>query len=355
MFLHSISGSAGIRLYGESILALTNQIGSRADGNLANEVGGGSQGNVSVNEVKTLKNLIPLVDSVRNLEEGEGGSDVQSVKNAMETLPSLIKNRGQAVTVEDFESLIMNRFASLSRTKCFPTTNGGGSFQPGHVLVVIIPKKENSSSSSSGVDSNSIANNNSSNSSTNGRESPLIHSEIFAREQILYPSIELVRNVRQYLYKTASETVVSSARLHVTGPSYFRVYISANLYVSKMEDLPTAQRKARELIRKFLDPVEGGRDGKGWEFRKILGISEIYGLLSGVPEVNHIDSVAMKIELDEVTQTDSERKKGDNKSDREFIISETSSEAIDIIDSVLLPHSLIHEGNTHNLNMMVSE
>ena len=50
---------------------------------------------------------------------------------------------------------------------------------------------------------------------------------------------------------------------------------------------------------KFLDPFEGGKDGKGWEFRKILSISDVYSLLSGIPEVKYIENVFVRIELDE--------------------------------------------------------
>ena len=51
-----------------------------------------------------------------------------------------------------------------------------------------------------------------------------------------YPSIVLLRNIKQYLTTTASDTVVSSGKLHITGPSYFRIFISANLYVTTMDD-----------------------------------------------------------------------------------------------------------------------
>ena len=120
-------------------------------------VGGGSQGNVNVEEVKTLKSLIPFIDSVTNFDKGKGGSDTQSVQNAMETMPSSIKNRGQAVTVEDFESLIIANFGSLSRVKCFPTTDSRGTFQPGHVLVAVIPKNESINSNNDKNDKVSIS------------------------------------------------------------------------------------------------------------------------------------------------------------------------------------------------------
>ena len=46
--------------------------------------------------------------------------------------------------------------------------------------------------------------------------------------------------------------------------------------------IPIAERKALDPIKKFLDPLAGGKDGKGWEFRKILSISDVYSLLSSI-------------------------------------------------------------------------
>ena len=191
-------------------------------------VGGGSQGNVNAEEVKTLKSLVPFIDSVTNFDKGKGGSDTQGIQNAIETMPSLIKNRGQAVTVEDFESLIIGNFASLSRVKCFPTTDSHGNFRPGHVLVVVIPKIDTTNSNKGKDDKVSQAD-------TSGTS---------LKEEMPYPSIVLLRNIKQYLSTTASDTVVSPEKLHITGPSYFRIFISANLYVTAIDDLPIAERKA---------------------------------------------------------------------------------------------------------------
>ena len=103
-------GSAESSFNPEGILPSIKQIGVDTLVKANYIVGGGSQGNVNVEEVKTLKSLIPFIDSVTNFDKGRGGSDTQSIQNAIETMPSLIKNRGQAVTVEDFESLIIEQF-----------------------------------------------------------------------------------------------------------------------------------------------------------------------------------------------------------------------------------------------------
>ncbi|MDF0682152.1 MAG: hypothetical protein P0116_14430, partial [Candidatus Nitrosocosmicus sp.] len=104
--------------------------------------GGGSFGNIQEAQIKKLKSLLSSIDSVINNAAGEGGSNVQTVENAMEKWPHIIQSKNQAVTFEDYENLVENKFMSVLDVKCFPTTDKNGLFKPGHILVVIIPKLE---------------------------------------------------------------------------------------------------------------------------------------------------------------------------------------------------------------------
>ena len=167
----------------EGILPSMKQIGVDTLVKANYIVGGGTQGNVNVEEVKTLKSLVPFIDSVTNFDKGRGGSDTQSTQEAIETMPTLIKNRGRAVTVEDFESLIKSNFTSLSRVKCFPTTDIHGIFRPGHVLVVVIPKMDSKVNNKGQDDKVSQADN----------------SGTSQKEEMPYPSVSLLRNIKQFL------------------------------------------------------------------------------------------------------------------------------------------------------------
>jgi hypothetical protein len=251
----------------------------------------------------------------------------------VETLPGFIKNRGQAVTMEDYENLIMNQFGSLSRVKCFPTTDGFGNFRPGHILIVVLPTVEKAG----------------------GEKGSQTNREFHVMECAPYPQVDFLRNIKQYVNKMAIDTVISSGRLHISGPFYFRIFISANLHVEAMDDLPIAERKALSLINRLLDPIGGGKEGTGWEFRKILNISEIYELFSSIPEVKHVDKVSARYVLDQFGEANM-KGKNINGLKKEFILSETSGgDDIETIMSALLPHSLLSDGTAHSLRMMLSE
>jgi hypothetical protein len=75
--------------------------------------GGGSQGNARAKEIKTLKSLVPFIDSVSNLESGEGGFQGETSSQALTRGPQGVRHRGQAVTPEDFEWLIREKFPTM--------------------------------------------------------------------------------------------------------------------------------------------------------------------------------------------------------------------------------------------------
>jgi len=53
---------------------------------------------------------------------------------------------------------------------------------------------------------------------------------------------------------------------------------------------------AENKLQKFLHPVSGGFDGKGWPFGRSIYISEIYEVIDCVEGVNYIVPDSVKID-----------------------------------------------------------
>ena len=227
--------------------------------------GGGKEGNIDPQEIKTLKTNIPLIDSVTNYEKAEGGSDQQTVTNAMDEWPNIFKNREQAVTYQDFENLILNKFPFITRVKCVPNTNIQGLLEPGHVTIVIVPIKSNDELKS-------------------------------------IPTRGLLEKVKQYIFERSSNVLVSSNHLHIIKPLYFKVSVFAKIYVNDMNSIPIIQRLYSQKLKSFLDPLHGGNDGSGWDFGKFPCEADIYYILSEIKEVDHIVNLKIKTECDEPSE-----------------------------------------------------
>jgi hypothetical protein len=286
-------------------------------------VGGGKQGNISIGEIKALKTPIPFIDSVINTESGEGGSDMQTAQNGKDEWPNLIKNGGQAVTAEDFEDIIKNKFVSLSKVKCFATTNKKGKSSPGEVLIVVLPESFDKSGS------------------------------LISRP---FPSIELLDNIKDYLLNLSSNILISENKLHISGPLYFKVTVSAEIFVKKLDDIPLVAKSVLEEIKNFLHPIKGGLDGYGWEFGKSLCLSDLYMLFSKIEGIEYTKNISIDIKFDEeyfnqnISLGENEKLVEDEFKDT---LTSTFTETNKSYnpDFRLPPHGLLYSSDSHNLQV----
>ena len=77
-----------------------------------------------------------------------------------------------------------------------------------------------------------------------------------------------------------------TTEVHVVGPKYKDVYVSVGIEVVAGLDFPPVREAVNSAIRKFLSPLEGGREGKGWLLEKAVVARELWA------EANRVDSVA---------------------------------------------------------------
>ncbi|MEA3281834.1 MAG: putative baseplate assembly protein [Euryarchaeota archaeon] len=207
--------------------------------------GGGKTGNVESYEVSTLKTPIAYVDKVANPWPAGGGADVEIVEDAMERGPWVFKHRNRAVTIEDFEWLARQASRDVARTKCMECATG---IETGCVVVIILPKSSD--------------------------DKPV-------------PSFELKNVVMKYLSERCSNVI----SLKVKGPVYIEVSVTVDVYPTSMDMAPLAEMEALGRLESFLHPVTGGTDGKGWEFGRLICLSDIYALLEGIAEIDHVENV----------------------------------------------------------------
>ena len=189
-----------------------------------------------------------------------------------------LREPNRAITCEDFEHLALEADlqARVKRARCVPRRNLASENilarsveNPAHVSVVIVPGGEGSR---------------------------------------LVPTDDLLQVVADYLEPRRLITT----RVHVVGPRYFSVGVRLTL-VLKPDALEAAVRaEAVEALQKFLHPLTGGLDGRGWPFGRSVYVSEIYALLDMQPGVDYVTKTidpATNQPLDELTAADPARLK----------------------------------------------
>lgn len=111
---------------------------------------------------------------------------------------------------------------------------------------------------------------------------------------------ELRRAVWRYL----EERRLIATRVHVLSPACVPVRLEALLV--RREDVPDpvdaavleaqwdaapagdVRRAALDAVGRWLDPLEGGADGRGWPFGRDVYLSDLYGVLEAVPGVDYV-------------------------------------------------------------------
>jgi len=76
------------------------------------------------------------------------------------------------------------------------------------------------------------------------------------------------------------------------------VSVSAELHFREGTERLAAEegiQRGEELLYRYLNPYTGGPVGEGWPFGRSLYLSEIYGLLQGIPGVESVEGVKVYV------------------------------------------------------------
>lgn len=82
-----------------------------------------------------------------------------------------------------------------------------------------------------------------------------------------------------------------TTELHVVGPNYVKVTVTATLHVTVAA--PGLAAQAQAALAAFFDPLTGGRDGTGWPLGRGVLQSDLLALLAKLPGVSYVDGLGI--------------------------------------------------------------
>ncbi|CAG7640739.1 putative baseplate assembly protein [Paenibacillus allorhizosphaerae] len=235
--------------------------------------GGGERGNLPAGTIKQLQHAIAFIQSVYNPEPSAGGSNRETIEEAQIRVPQLFKHRNRAVTTDDFEALAREAYPNLAKVKCLSNINANLDKESGCVTMVILPK---------------------------GQRSEFIFAE-------------MKRRVEHALLEKAASLVAFPEKLQVIEPAYIEISIYAAVAVHEMEHMYEVEVQTMDKLNRFLDPMTGNYDGKGWGIGQSINQSVFYSLIKSIPRVNYVEKLSMtvfRIEDDIRTELDAEHFEG---------------------------------------------
>lgn len=174
------------------------------------------------------------------------GTSPEAIAKDVQTTILELRRQERAVSCQDFESLALAADPRIVRARCVPRRNLRMDFEtdrPGHMGLVIVPQK--------------------------GMESQL-------------------PNIISAVEKDLESRLLLTTRLHVVEPQYLRIQLQTTVVPLPDVQEDEIQTKAKNALEKFLDPLIGGDDEKGWPFGRNVFVSEIYQLLDQLPDVDYV-------------------------------------------------------------------
>jgi hypothetical protein len=217
-------------------------------------------------------------DRFLTLLNGPGWVPADDVPRATQVAQTLraLRTRYRCVTADDVEQVLLEQWpgspeaaglataggsgaASLRRLRCVPgldlsrpDAESRAMPAPAHVSVVALP-------------------------------------EPAGTDVLAVPAPEFLDAVGAFL----APRLLLTTRMHVVGPEYVDVAVSADLALRADAPAADALAAARSALQRSLDPLTGGPDGDGWPFGRDVFCSDVYSAVDTVALVDYVESVRL--------------------------------------------------------------
>ncbi len=213
--------------------------------------GGGAAGNVGPAALRTLRQTIPYVDRVENIEAARGGVDAETVANAKLRGPQTLRAGARAVTAADYERLAGQADPSIARVRCLPPVTPGA---PIRLLIVPASKADPHASK---------------------------------LDDFALPA-PMVDRVEQFL----EHRRILGSTIRVATPYYQGVTVAALITARPGRPANLVRERALAALYQYINPLVGG-DGNGWAFDTDLNNSAIFQMLEVIEGVERVDEVLL--------------------------------------------------------------
>jgi len=223
--------------------------------------GGGAQGNRPAGNVTELKTAVPYVDGAGNMVASSGGADREELERVKERGPRILRHGYMAVTADDFEDLTREASTAVAKVKALTpefdpieqADPDSASLVPdaGEVFLLLVPR---------------------------------------GTERRPTAGLGLLKDVETYLLARCAPAV----KLKLGGPDWVDVKVDVIVAPRAPEGADELRAAVTAAIERYLHPLTGGLDGKGWSFGDVPHESDLYPVIDSIAGVDHVRKLALE-------------------------------------------------------------
>jgi hypothetical protein len=247
---YALERNSGLMRFGDGTLGLIPPPGAPIA--VSYDSTQGAKGNVRASAISQLQSAVPYSQGVANPVASGGGARPEDLRGVRLRGPQRIRNRDRALAAADYEWLAREASAELAIVRCLQETGPDGPGQPGWVTMVIAPWSDDAQPK---------------------------------------PSVELMREVRDYLAQRAPAAVAKQVRVVV--PSYVPVSVHAEVALADASRAAEVEEDLRDRLDNFLHPLKGGPRGDGWRFGEPVHLSQVASVIETTRWVDYAVQVQL--------------------------------------------------------------
>ncbi len=185
----------------------------------------GDLGNVPAGTLNTLQQEFLFIQNVTNPVRAYGGSNMETVQEALIRGSHIINSRGRMVSMSDYKRAILGFSGVIDKVSGITGITIDGRDNPAEISFVLLMKD-------------------------------------FADGSFSFHRIESA--LKKFLL-SACEITVAPKRLHIVEPIFVAVSVSVWTEVMDLNDSFEVQNQIRDTLNNYLNPVSDGVDSDGWE------------------------------------------------------------------------------------------
>jgi hypothetical protein len=257
------------------------------------EHGGGKPGNCPPDTIVRPRASLVHIAGVGHHEPATGGADGEALPDLAMRGPAALRHGERAVAGLDLEDLAREASSELARVKAVtprfdpleiavdldaldrsgaPPVPGAPVLLPdGRVRLADIPPETAAASANRGG---------------------VVRLLVVARgeQDRPEPSAGLLAQVERHLRARCSPLL----RLEVTGPRWVEVAVRCAIVASSHEQAERVCAGVEAALRRFLHPLSGGLDGRGWPFGRAPRRSDLGRVITAMPGVDHLRGLVVE-------------------------------------------------------------
>lgn len=200
-----------------------------------------------------LVSPLPSVEAAFAADQAAGGAPPEPVERVVRFGSARLRHRGRAVTARDLEDLTLQSSPKIAQARCI--------VRPSYVKLVVAVRGENPA-----------------------------------------PNAAEARELRRLLLAAAPAMLGVTDSLRIQGPDLRTLRVGLNLAIADLDYSGEVAREAKQRISAFFDVASGGIAKIGWQMGESPDPSDIAYILSDVPRLEGIESLAVNEIIDDQEQ-----------------------------------------------------